>query len=141
MAALLYCRNNPIDPAGGESKMARDQRIAQREDFNVLVDHRTYRLRPGTVQPALDLYEQHGYAAQTKHLGKPVAYMFAESGELNTLVHIWAYEDAADRVKRRAAMQADPAWKEYLKRNAEAGYLLEQTTKLMIPAKFAPIVR
>ncbi len=107
----------------------------------MLVDHRTYRLRPGTVQPALDLYEQHGYAAQTKHIGKPVAFMFTESGELNTLVHIWAYQDAADRAARRAAMQADPAWKDYLKRSEEAGYLLEQTTKLMIPAKFAPIVR
>ena len=48
------------------------------------------------------------------------SYLFSETGELNTLVHLWAYEDAADRTKRRAAMQADPAWKEYLKRNAEA---------------------
>lgn len=107
----------------------------------MLVDHRTYRLRPGTVPAALELYEQHGFATQVKHLGKPVAYMFSESGELNTLVHIWAYQDAADRATRRAAMQADPAWKDYVRRNAEAGYLVEQTTKLMIPAKFAPIVR
>ncbi len=109
--------------------------------MNVLVDHRTYRLRPGTLQPALDLYEQHGFAAQTRHLGKPLAYLFAESGELNTIVHLWAYEDAADRAKRRAAMQADPEWKDYLKRSAGAGYLENQTTKLMLPAKFAPIVR
>jgi hypothetical protein len=107
----------------------------------LLVDHRTYRVRPGTVPAHLDLYHKHGYAAQTRHLGKPVAYLFAESGELNTIVHMWAYEDAADRAKRRAAMQADPEWQNYLKLNAEAGYLLQQTTKLMIPASFAPIVR
>jgi NIPSNAP protein len=107
----------------------------------VLVDHRTYRVRPGATQPALDLYEQHGLAAQVRHLGKPVCYLFAETGELNTLVHVWAYEDAADRAKRRAAMQADPDWKNYLKLSGEARYLEHQRTQLMIPAKFAPIVR
>lgn len=107
----------------------------------MLIDHRTYRVRPGTLQPHLQLYEEQGFATQTKHLGQPVAYMFAESGELNTIVHMWAYENAADREARRAAMQADPGWKNYLKMSAEAGYLENQTTRLMIPAKFAPIKR
>lgn len=107
----------------------------------MLVDHRTYRVKPGTVQPYLDLYERHGLATQTRHLGQPLAYLFAESGELNTIVHIWAYEDAADRARRRSAMQADPQWKEYLRLSADAGYLLEQRTKLMIPAGFSPLRR
>jgi NIPSNAP protein len=107
----------------------------------VLVDHRTYRLKPGTVAAHLDIYEKNGFAAQTRHLGQPVAYLFAETGELNTLVHIWAYEDAADRATRRAAMQADPEWKAYLKKSGEAGYLIDQRTSLMIPAGFAPIKR
>lgn len=107
----------------------------------MLIDHRTYRVRPGTLQAHLDLYEQTGFAAQTRHLGKPLAYMFAETGELNTIVHIWAYENATDREKRRAAMQADPEWRNYLKLNREADYLEHQVTKLMIPAKFAPIIR
>jgi len=105
----------------------------------VLIDHRTYRTKPGKLQAHLDLYEQHGYAAQVRHLGKPFAYMVAESGELNTIVHIWVYEDAADRARRRAAMQADPEWQAYLKMSADAGYLDSQTTKLMLPTKFAPI--
>ena len=108
---------------------------------SVLVDHRTYRVRPGTLQRHLDLYEEYGFQAQVRHLGPPVAYMFAESGELNTIVHLWAYEDAADRAARRAKMMADPEWQTYLKKNAEAGYLVDQTTKLMVPAKFAPIKR
>ena len=88
----------------------------------MLIDHRTYRIRPGYVPAHLDIYEQHGFAAQTRHLGKPVAYMFAESGDLNTIVHIWAYDDAADRAKKRAAMAADPEWQNYLKVNKEANY-------------------
>lgn len=107
----------------------------------MLVDHRTYRIKPGRMQAHLDLYEQHGFATQTRHLGKPLAYMFAESGELNTIVHIWVYEDATDRSRRRAAMAADPDWQAYLKKSAEAGTLENQTTKLMIPATFAPIAK
>ena len=73
----------------------------------MLVDHRTYRIKPGHTQMHLKIYEQYGYKAQTRHLGQPIAYMFAESGDVNTVVHNWAYEDAADRTKRRAAMFAD----------------------------------
>jgi hypothetical protein len=114
---------------------------APTREGSVLVDHRCYRLKPGTVPAYLDLYEKNGMAAQIRHLGKPLAYLFAESGELNTLVHVWAYEDAADRARRRAAMMADPEWKNYVRLNGEAGYLVEQRTNLMVPASFAPIVR
>jgi hypothetical protein len=107
----------------------------------VLVDHRTYRTKPGTLQAQLDLYEKHGLTAQVRHLGNPLAYLFAESGELNTIVHLWLFEDAADRARKRAAMQADPEWKNYQRLNAEAANLVEQTTKLMLPAKFAPLQR
>jgi|SRR5581483_6230068 len=101
----------------------------------MLIDHRTYRCKPGKLAAYIKLYEDHGKAAQVKHLGLPVAHMIAESGTLNTLVHIWAYDSAADREKRRAAMQADPAWQNFLKLSAEAGYLENQTTMLMTPTK------
>ncbi|HEX2655476.1 MAG TPA: NIPSNAP family protein [Xanthobacteraceae bacterium] len=107
----------------------------------MLVDHRTYRIKPGGVPAYIENYEKYGLKPQTRHLGQPVAYLIAESGELNTIVHIWAYEDATDRQRRRAAMMADPEWQDYLRRNAELGLLLEQTTKLMLTASFAPIKR
>jgi hypothetical protein len=56
-------------------------------------------------------------------------------------VHLWAYEDAADRAKRRAAMLSDPEWRTYLGKLNESGYFLQQNTSLMIPAKFCPIKR
>jgi hypothetical protein len=112
-----------------------------REDSNVLVDHRIYRIKAGFTQAYLDLYEKHGLATQSKHLGPPLAYMYAESGDVNTVVHLWAYEDATDRARRRAGMLADPDWKTYQQKLAESGYLLEQKTSLMLPAKFCPIKR
>ncbi len=105
----------------------------------MIVDHRTYRIKPTGMQKHLDIYGEFGFAAQTRHLGKPHAYMFAESGDMNTLVHQWVYEDAADRAKRRAAMMADPEWQGYLKKLAESELLVDQRTSLMIPTKFAPM--
>jgi hypothetical protein len=105
----------------------------------VLIDMRTYTVRPGTLKLALELYEKHGMPAQTRHLGKPFAYMTCETGDPNTYVHMWAYEDAADRARRRAAMLADPEWQAYLKMNAEAGYLIKQQNWHMVPTSFAPI--
>ena len=107
----------------------------------MLVDHRYYRVRPGTMNAHLALYEKHGFVPQTRHLGQPLAYLFTESGEINTLVHMWVFNDAADRSAKRAAMQADPDWQSFTKLQAEAGYLEHQRTNLMIPASFAPIKR
>ena len=87
----------------------------------MLVDHRTYRIKPGMTAGHLAIYEQYGFAAQTRHLGAPLAYMYAESGDVNTVVHQWGYEDAADRAKRRAAMFADPEWQLYLQKLNEFG--------------------
>ena len=56
-------------------------------------------------------------------------------------VHIWVYEDAEDRNRKRAALFKDPEWLKYIEMNAEAGYLLKQESKLMSPAPFAPIKR
>ena len=50
----------------------------------MLVDHRTYRIKPGMTQAHLEIYEKYGFAAQTRHLGPPHAYMYAESGDINT---------------------------------------------------------
>lgn len=102
----------------------------------MLFDHRTYTCKPGTLPRQLELYEQHGKTAQERHLGKPFLFAITETGPINTYVHVWAYADAADRAKRRAAMQADPEWQAYLKKSAEAGFLIQQENKLMTPAPF-----
>lgn len=102
----------------------------------MLFDHRTYACKPGTIAKQMALYEEHGMAAQQRHLGKPVFYAITETGPVNSYVHIWAYKDAADRATRRAAMQADPDWIAFLKISAEAGCLISQQNALMVEAPF-----
>jgi hypothetical protein len=114
--------------------------VHTRED-SLIVDHRTYRIKPGHTQAHLGIYEEFGFAAQSRHLGQPFAYMFAETGDVNTIVHQWVYEDAGDRARCRAAMMGDPEWQVYLKKLNESGLLIGQNTSIMIPAKFCPIKR
>lgn len=102
----------------------------------MLYDVRTYTCRPGTIKKHLALYAEHGYATQSRHLGQPLAYLQTESGNINSYLHIWVYESAADRDAKRKALQADPAWGEYLKKSADAGYLVSQENKLMTATPF-----
>ena len=103
----------------------------------MIYDHRTYECRPGTIKRHLALYLELGYEPQTRHLGKPLLHGTTETGNVNEFVHIWAYPGgAAERAEKRAAMLADPDWQAYMKASAEAGYLIRQTNKIIVPNDF-----
>ncbi len=104
----------------------------------MLLDVRTYTCRPGTIKKHLALYEKMGKPPQSRNLGEPFAYLVTETGDPNQYVHIWLYENAADREAKRAAMQADPEWIAYTEASAELGALAAQENKLMRPVDFFP---
>jgi NIPSNAP len=107
----------------------------------MIFDHRTYTCKVGTIAKQLELYEKHGLEVQVRHLGEPALYGFTETGALNSYVHVWAYESAADRERRRAAMAADPEWQAYLKLSHEAGYLVGQENKILTAPGFFKLKR
>ena len=109
--------------------------------IRVLVDARTYTIKPGCTAAQLKVYEELGFPLQLKYMGQPLGYLQAESGELNTLLHMWVYDSAADREQKRATMMKDPAWHKYLNANRENGYIIGQRNSLMTPVSFAPIKR
>jgi hypothetical protein len=101
----------------------------------MIIDHRTYTLHPGKLKAFLEVYETKGYPIQVKYLGEPWGWFTSmDIGELNQVVHMWAYEDLADRAKRRAALQADPAWAEYLA--AATPLIQHMVNKILTPAPF-----
>lgn len=102
----------------------------------MILDHRTYICRPNTIRKHLKLYEENGWRAQTRHLGKPLVYAAVETGNVNSYVHIWVYKDVADRAAKRAALAADPEWQAYQKLSAEAGYLDSQINTILQPTSF-----
>ena len=50
----------------------------------MLVDQRTYTVKPGTMAKQMALYQEYGMVPQKRHLGEPLAYLITESGEVNT---------------------------------------------------------
>jgi hypothetical protein len=106
----------------------------------MIVEERIYTLRPGKAPEYLKAYEQEGLAIQRPILGNLVGYYSTEIGPLNVIVHMWAYEDLADRARRRAQMSADPRWQAYV---PKLGPLVErQENRILNPAPFfEPILR
>jgi hypothetical protein len=104
----------------------------------MIFDLRIYTMHAGKVAAWLNMYERHGLPLQRKYLGEPVMFSTTEIGPLNQVVHLWKYESQADREQRREAMAADPAWGEYLQRNAEVGAILSQENRILKATPFSP---
>jgi len=102
----------------------------------MIFDIRTYTCRPATLKAHLALYEEFGLGPQTRHLGQPVLYATTEVGDVNSYVHIWAYDDLADRTAKRAAMWSDPDWLAYTQKSAELGALIKQENKIVVATSF-----
>lgn len=70
---------------------------------------RSYRLKPGAAPAYLSRLARDGLPHVTRHLPL-LGYWMTETGRLNTIHHLWAYADWAERVAARAALAEEPAW-------------------------------
>ena len=103
----------------------------------MIVEMRTYTLKVGQVGNYLKLYEAEGLDTQTRILGRLLGYYASETGDVNQVIHLWAYEDLADRQRRRAALFADPVWLAYIPKIVEL--IVTQESKILNPARFSPV--
>ena len=58
---------------------------------------RTYTFQVGKLDQAKTLYVEKGWPALKKYQDKLVGYFVSDVGPLNQLVHLWRFEDDADR--------------------------------------------
>ena len=100
----------------------------------MLVEERTYTTHPGKWREYLTLFESEGLAIQHPILGRMVGYYTTEVGELNQIVHLWAYTDLNERAERRAALLADPGFKTYVAKMLPL--LQRQESRILRPAPF-----
>ena len=100
----------------------------------MIVEERIYTLKIAGAPEWFKAYEAEGMRIQLGHLGNMVGYYATEVGDLNLIVHMWAYENFEDRLKRRAALGADPAWRAYLGKVAHL--VLNQQNRILNPAPF-----
>jgi hypothetical protein len=103
----------------------------------VIVEERIYTLHPGQAGAYLKAYESEGMAIQKPILGRMVGYYQTEFGTLNQVIHLWAYEDLAERTEKRARLQADARWQAYVAKVRPL--ILRQENKLLLPAPFLKV--
>ena len=100
----------------------------------MIVEMRTYTLALGATGRYFKLYGEKGLVVQKRILGHFMGYYAVEVGELNKVIHLWAYESLDDRAKRRAELWADKEWLAYV---AEVGGLVTaQENQILTPAPF-----
>ena len=66
----------------------------------MIYEFRTYTLRPGTLPEFLQRFGD--ALPKRKQLSKLAAFWYTDIGPLNEVIHVWPYEDAAERSIIRA---------------------------------------
>jgi hypothetical protein len=103
----------------------------------VIVEQRDYHVFTGKLNEVVSMYETEGIELQSKHLGTLVGVFTTDVGALSTYTALWAYDSYAEREQRRASLQADPDWKDFLARLQPL--LHTQQNRILIPTSFSPL--
>ena len=105
----------------------------------MFVEERIYTFKVGKLKEYLEIYEREGMPIQRRYLPRLIGYYTTEIGDLNQVVHLWAYASFEERTRCRQAMRADPGWVPYLAKIHPL--LLKQENKLLVPAPFFDLER
>lgn len=98
---------------------------------------RTYNLYVGKLAEAVEVYKTMGWPALEPHGGdKLVGYFTGDIGAMNQIVHLWKFEDDADRRAFWAKVFADEAFKTF---GAKIRPMIQsQENKLLQAAPWGP---
>ncbi|HPA89861.1 MAG TPA: NIPSNAP family protein [Quisquiliibacterium sp.] len=97
---------------------------------------RTYDVVVGKMSQVVELYKTEGWPALAKHPNRLVGYFTGDIGALNQVVHLWKFEDDADRREFWAGVFADP---DFMAFAAKLRPLLQaQQNKLLMRAPWGP---
>lgn len=97
---------------------------------------RTYNVIVGKMSELVDLYKTEGWAALQKHPKKLVGYFTGDIGALNQLIHVWKFDDDADRRAFWAGLFGDAEFMAFAKKIRPL--MLSQENKLMMAAPWGP---
>jgi hypothetical protein len=103
----------------------------------MILDERSYTVKPELLKFYLDTYVAEGMAIQVGHLGDLVGWFTTDVGVINEVVHIWRYEGLGERERRRAAMEADPAWLAFRAKTSHC--VTRMHSRILRPTAFSPM--
>jgi len=97
---------------------------------------RTYDVVVGKMADVVELYKTQGWPAVAKHPPRLVGYFTGDIGALNQLVHLWKFNDDADRRTFWAGLFSDPEFMAFAKQLRPM--LQHQENKLLMSAPWGP---
>jgi NIPSNAP len=100
---------------------------------------RTYTLGVGKMAEAVKLYQEYGYPALQKggQDRKLIGYFQADTGTINQLVHLWKFDDDADRRSHWASVFANTDFVDGFAAKFRP-LVLSQEVKLLLAAPWGP---
>lgn len=102
----------------------------------MIVEMRTYQIQAGKAGEFLKVYEQEGLSIITQY-ARLVGCWTKESGVLNSVVFLWAYDDYGHRTAQRAKLGQDSRWQAFVP--LILPYLVHQESIFLTPVAFSPI--
>lgn len=97
-----------------------------------IYEMRTYTLVVGKMADVVNLYRTEGWPALQKHPNKLVGYFTGDIGAMNQLVHLWKFDDDADRRAFWAGVFSDPEFMAFARQLRPM--ILSQENKLLMAA-------
>ena len=97
---------------------------------------RTYTVIVGKMAEVVELYKTQGWPALAKHPVRLVGYFTGDIGALNQLVHLWKFEDDADRRAFWAGVFGDAEFMAFATKLRPL--LASQENKLLLAAPWGP---
>ena len=103
----------------------------------MIYDFRVYTLKPGATPDYMAAVKELALPIRQKYGIKLAGWYYSDIGDLNQVVHIWAYRDHAHLAEAKPQVSADPDWGgKYLPRVRPL--IVAQKAYLMLSPDFAP---
>jgi hypothetical protein len=99
----------------------------------MFIEHRTYTLKPGALSQYFSTFGDRGF--ELHELMAPcLGWYYSEAGKLFEMTSLWRYDSFAQRLQRRAALFANPEWRDLMACVQPLVTALE--SRLVLPAPF-----
>jgi hypothetical protein len=102
----------------------------------MIVEMRTYQIQAGRAGEFLKIYQDQGLEIITRY-AKLLGCWTKESGTLNSVVFLWAYDDFGHRSAQRAKLAQDVQWQAFVP--TILPYLVHQESVFLNPVAFSPL--
>jgi hypothetical protein len=104
---------------------------ANRKEPTVIYEIRTYQLAPGSLA---EVEKRFGEAYESRKKYSPItAFWHTEVGPLNEIIHVWGYNDLAERAKVRGEAAKDPNWPPKIRE-----FVSKMSSEIVVPFGFVP---